>query len=109
MIGTEKTKYLIIGNSAGGIGATEALREVDTEGTVTIISDEPYHTYSRPLISDYLASHYPLEKMLYRPPDFYEKNGIDTLLGEKVVKIDCEAHIVKLAGGRTVAWENLLT
>ena len=44
-------KYLIIGNSAGGIGAVEAIRKVDTEGTIAIISDEEYHTYSRPLIS----------------------------------------------------------
>ncbi len=104
----EKVKYLIVGNSAGGIGAVEAIREIDDEGSVMIVSDEPYHTYSRPLIADYLASHYPMEKMLYRPPDFYEKNRIDTVLGEKVIKIDCDGHTVKLAGGREISWENLL-
>jgi hypothetical protein len=36
------TKYLIVGNSAGGIGAAEAIREADKWGSVTIISDEPY-------------------------------------------------------------------
>jgi len=29
MVEKEKTRYLIIGNSAGGIGAAEAIREVD--------------------------------------------------------------------------------
>ena len=70
MARTEKIRYLIIGNSAGGIGAAEAIREVDKAGTITIISDEPYPVYSRPLISEYLASRCPLERMLFRPPDF---------------------------------------
>ena len=108
MTSVEKTKYLIIGNSAGGIGAVEAIREVDGKGAITIISDEPYYAYSRPLISDYLASHYPLEKMLYRQPEFYENNNIRTLLGEKVVSVDYKKHSVALESGRTVAWEKLL-
>jgi NAD(P)H-nitrite reductase large subunit len=62
MAKTEKVKYLIIGNSAGGIGAAEAIREVDKAGAITIISSEPYPAYSRPLISEYLASRRPLEK-----------------------------------------------
>ena len=33
---TERIKYLIIGNSAGGIGAVEAIREADKSGTITI-------------------------------------------------------------------------
>lgn len=49
------TKYLIVGNSAGGIGAAEAIREVDKKNSITIVSDEPYPAYSRPLISEYLA------------------------------------------------------
>jgi NAD(P)H-nitrite reductase large subunit len=108
MMTSDKTKYLIIGNSAGGIGAAEAMREVDAGGSITIISDEPYHTYSRPLISDYLASHYPLEKMLYRPPDFYEKKNIRTLLGEKVVSMNDGEHTVSLDSGLEIAWEKLL-
>ena len=65
----EKTNYLIIGNSAGGIGAAEAIREVDKVGTITIISDESYPAYSRPLISEHLAERCPLERILFRPPD----------------------------------------
>ena len=62
-------KYLIIGNSAGGIGAAEAIREVDSQGTLAIVSDEPYPAYSRPLIAEYLAEGYPLERMLFRPSE----------------------------------------
>jgi NAD(P)H-nitrite reductase large subunit len=108
MARTEKTKYLIIGNSAGGIGAAEAIREVDRVGTITIVSDEPYPAYSRPMISEYLAERCPIERMLYRPADFYEKNSIRAILGEKVAQVDFDEPSVKLASGRTLAWQKLL-
>jgi NAD(P)H-nitrite reductase large subunit len=104
----EKIKYLIIGNSAGGIGAAEAIREVDRAGKIAIISDEPYPAYSRPLISEYLVSRCPLEKMLFRPADFYEKNRIQTILGQKVEELDIGERTVRLEKGRKIAWEKLL-
>ncbi len=108
MAATSEINYLIIGNSAGGIGAAEAIREVDKKGTIAIVSDEPYPAYSRPLISDYLAEPCPVDKMLYRKPDFYEKNNIQTLFGEKVKSIDPSGHTVKLESGQTVGWQKLL-
>jgi NAD(P)H-nitrite reductase large subunit len=108
MARAEKIKYLIIGNSAGGIGAAEAIREVDKAGTLAIVSDEPYPAYSRPLISEHLSAGRPLEKMLYRPPDFYEKNRIKTVLGDKVVRINFSERNVELASGRIFIWQKLL-
>jgi NAD(P)H-nitrite reductase large subunit len=109
MTATRKTiDYLIIGNSVGGIGAAEAIRELDTSGTVTIVSDEPYPVYSRPLISDYLAAPCPIEKILYRKPDYYEKNGLKTLLGVKVERVDPDARTIKLDNGSTLGWRKLL-
>jgi NAD(P)H-nitrite reductase large subunit len=104
----EKIKYLIIGNSAGGIGAAEAIREVDSKGKITVVSDEPYPAYSRPLISEYLADRCPLERMLFRPADFYEKNRIQTILGQKAEEVDINEHTVRLGKGRKIGWQKLL-
>ena len=103
-----KTQYLIIGNSAGGIAAAEAIREVDKAGSITIISDEPYPSYSRPLISKYLSRECTLEGMLFRPPDFYEENKINTLLGSRVTSLGLGEHTVELESGENVAWKKLL-
>jgi NAD(P)H-nitrite reductase large subunit len=108
MAAIKKTQYLIIGNSAGGVGAAEAIREADRTGTITIISDEPYPAYSRPLIAEHLAGGCPLEMMLFRPPDFYEKNRVRNILGEKVVQVNPDEHTVGLEGGRLIAWQKLL-
>ncbi|OGO20517.1 MAG: hypothetical protein A2Z15_07460 [Chloroflexi bacterium RBG_16_50_11] len=103
-----KIQYLIIGNSAGSIGAAEAIRELDRVGTVAIVSDEPYPAYSRPLISEYLAHPYPLEKMLYRKSDFYEKNSIQVIFGEKAIAVNPAEYTVKLQSGQVLHWQKLL-
>jgi len=102
------TKYLIIGNSAGGIGAAEAIRDVDREGQITIVSDEPYPCYSRPLISKYLARERTLDTMLFRPADFYSGNNITSILGRKVNSLGLGDRTAELENGEHISWEKLL-
>ena len=104
----ENRKYLLIGNSAGGIGAAEAIREKDDTGSIVIIADEPYPTYSRPLISEYLAEGLSLNEMLFRPVRFYKNLNIQQLLGTKVMRIDPADHYVELDNGNKEYWERLL-
>jgi NAD(P)H-nitrite reductase large subunit len=103
-----RTKYLIIGNSAGGIGAAEAIREKDKKNSITIISDEPYPAYSRPLISEYLACERTIEEMLFRPADFYSQNNIDLMLGKAVKSLDLTRRLVELSSGEKITWQKLL-
>lgn len=101
-------KYVIIGNSAAAIGAVEAIRRHDADNPITIISDEPYHTYSRPLISYLLGGVVDETRMYYRPADFYQKNRINTMLGVQVIGIDTAANRVLLDGGGMVEYDRLL-
>ena len=103
-----KTRYLIMGNSAGGVGAVEAIRQVDKEGALTIISDEPYTVYSRPLISKYLTGERTHEEILFRPLDFYDQNNIVFLPGKKVSHLELDHQTVRLEDGDQIAWEKLL-
>jgi NAD(P)H-nitrite reductase large subunit len=103
-----QTRYLIIGNSAGGIGAAEAIRQVDKKGALTIVSDEPYPAYSRPLISKYLTGKRTLEEILFRPLDFYDQNNIIFLQGKKVTHLELDHQTAQLEDGEQIAWEKLL-
>ena len=103
-----QTRYLIIGNSAGGIGSAEAIRQVDKESTLTIVSEEPYPAYSRPLISKYLAGERTLEGILFRPLDFYEQNNILFLPGKKVTHLELDQRAAQLEDSEQIAWEKLL-
>jgi len=103
-----RTEYLIIGNSAGGIGAAETIREVDKTNSITIVSDESYPAYSRPLISKYLAGERTVDEILFRPTDFYSRNGIELLLGMKVQHLNLNNQIAQLENGEQIIWGKLL-
>ena len=101
-------KYVIIGNSAAAIGCVSGIRTIDKNSSITLISDEPHFTYSRPLISYWLKGKVADDKMYYRNSDFYDKNKCTTLLGKKVEKIDLAAKKVIIDDGSTVEYDKLL-
>ena len=100
--------YVIIGNSAAAIGTISGIREFDSTGKITVISDEKYHTYSRPLISYWLQGKVSDKNIYYRPKDFYEKNGVETVLGKKVTKIDTANKAVILDDGLSIPYDKLM-
>ena len=101
-------KYVIIGNSAASVGAVEGIRKVDPEGNITVISEESYPAYSRPLISYYLAGKVKEEDMYIRDPDFYENNRVELLLDKKVSRIEPEQNTVKLEEGQSIEYDRLM-
>ncbi len=100
--------YLLIGNSAAGIGAIEGIREKDPVGEITVVCKEPHHTYSRPLISYLLAGKVDESRMPYRPVDYYEKNHVEALLGVEATRVDLGARAVDTSDGCSVPFEKLL-
>lgn len=100
--------YVIIGNSAAAVGCIEAIRKNDAEDPITVISDERYHTYSRPLISYLLYGKTDEERMKYRPDSFYKDNNVTAILGKKAVKIDTKNRKVMLDDGQAVPYDKLL-
>jgi NAD(P)H-nitrite reductase large subunit len=101
-------KYVIIGNSAAGIGAVEGIRSIDKQGGITIITDENYHTYSRPLISYLLLGKVTKESMRYRGDNFYRDNNCTLLLNAAAEKIDASAKNVILRDGKKIPYDRLL-
>lgn len=101
-------KYVIIGNSTAGINAVEGIRQMDGEGEITIISNEPWHTYSRPLISYLVQGKTDEQKMKYRPDSFYEKMRCKTLLNRTVREIKPGKKAVVLEDGTEIPYDKLL-
>jgi len=101
-------KYVIVGASAAGIGAVEAIREVDPVGSITVISEEPCPQYSRPMISDFVSGKANLQKMLCREDNFWEKNQVQALTGKKAINLNLAERTVKLDSGDKVAYRKLL-
>ncbi len=102
------TRYVIIGGSAGAVGAVEAIREVDPVGDITVISEEPNYAYSRPMISDYLSREATLDKMAFPTADFWNKHKVQTYLLKKAVKLDLKEQRVKLENDERIPFDKLL-
>jgi len=102
------SKYVIVGASAAGIGAVEAIREVDPVGTVTVISEESCPQYSRPMISDLVSGKANFEKMMCREDEFWEKNEVQALTGRTAISLNLTEKYVALDRGDRVNFEKLL-
>ena len=101
-------KYVIIGNSTAGIGAVEGIRHIDKTGDITIISSEPHHTYSRPLISYLLLGKVTKEGIKYRGDSFYKDNNCHLITNATVVGIDAVKKNVYLHDGKEIYYDKLL-
>jgi nitrite reductase (NADH) large subunit len=101
-------RHLIIGNSAAGIFAAEAIRRVMPEAEITMLSDEPYGAYSRCLITYYLAGDREEKHLAIRDSDFYDRTGINLRLGEKVIGVNPSARTVTTITERVYHYDRLL-
>jgi len=101
-------KYVIVGASAAGIGAVEAIREVDPVGTIAVISDEECPQYSRPMISDLVSGKADFGKMMCREHEFWENNNIQALTGRTATSLNLSDKYVTLDKGDHVNFEKLL-
>ena len=101
-------RYVIIGNSAAAIGAVEGIRQIDPSGEIEIITDEAYHTYSRPLISYLLSGKVTRKNMKYRSEDFYAKHRCALRCNAKVQAVQPKEKCVMLADGAQIPYDKLL-
>ncbi|MCD8316116.1 MAG: FAD-dependent oxidoreductase [Eggerthellaceae bacterium] len=105
-----KTDYLVIGNSAAGVTAAQTIRKYDKDSRILIVSSEPYRAYGRPLISYLVEGKTDERNMWFKEDGFYESLKLDTLLGPEytVVALDADAHEVRLADSRSIAYKKCL-
>jgi len=106
----EKFKYLIVGGGVAGTTAAETIRKNDPDGTVAIVSEEPYPFYSRIMLSKpgFFLGKIPFDKIWLKNESWYEENKIALMKGKKAVNLDPENKILKLDDGTEIKYEKLL-
>ncbi len=100
-------KYLIIGSSAAGVGAVEAIRKCDTTGELTVVSNENAPIYSRCLLSFVIQGNKDLEGIRFRPENFYRQMHAKPVYGTVQTVLPGEKK-VELDGGSFIDYEKLL-
>jgi len=106
----EEVKYLIIGGGIAGTTAAETIRRNDPDGSIAIVSDEPYRLYSRIMLSkpNFFLEKIPFDQIWLKKESWYAENKINFLGGRTAVKLDSTAKVVTLDNAVELHYEKLL-
>jgi NADPH-dependent 2,4-dienoyl-CoA reductase/sulfur reductase-like enzyme len=96
--------YLIIGGGLAGDAAVRGIRELDTKGSIGMLSTELNAPYTRPDLSKGLWKGRPLEKIWRNT----ESLGAELLLGTKVTQLDLLKKCVRDEKGEEYTFDKLL-
>jgi NADPH-dependent 2,4-dienoyl-CoA reductase/sulfur reductase-like enzyme len=102
--GMKNYRYLIIGGGLTGDAAVRGIRELDSEGSIGMISGEPYQPYTRPSLSKGLWKGRPIEKIWRNTQDV----GAELFLGRMVIDIEPMEKYVRDDKGDEYAYDKLL-
>ena len=80
-------KILVLGSSIAGVKAIEEIRRFEPDCEATILTDGEY-PYDRNLFLPVLAKEVDYKKIFYKPNDYYEKNRINVVVGQKIARIN---------------------
>lgn len=100
--------YVILGNGAAGFNAAKAIRERDKTAAVTIISNEQYPSYNRPMLTKSIVAGLDAEQIAIEGPQWYEENKVWQMLGRTVTEVDTKAQEVVLDDGTKIHFTKLI-
>ncbi len=100
--------YVIVGASAAGMAAAQAIREQDRAAPVTVLSAEADAPYFRPLIPYLVSGRKQAGEMRLAGSGPYTAAGIEIRTGARVAAVDCATQVATLEDGRQVGYGKIL-
>lgn len=101
-------KYLILGGGVAGTTAAINIRKLDTEGAITIVSEESAPFYSRIRLIELLSGSIREEALIIKREIWYEDNRIELISNSRVIKIDAGQMTATLDSSSTIGFDRLL-
>src|SRR6188472_432005 len=98
------TRYLIVGGGLTADAACKGIREVDPDGTITVVADEAHAPYARPPLSKALWKGQE-ESTIWRGT---EQLGAELRLGRRIVALDVGRRRATDDRGEAYRYERLL-
>lgn len=100
---------VVVGASLAGLRAAEMLRRQGFDGSITLIGAESRLPYDRPPLSkEYLAGVWDEVRITLATSDQLGELRVETLLGERAVRLDLSRRVVTLESGRDVPFDGLV-
>lgn len=103
-----RSHYLVVGASAAGMAAAQAIREKDARGSVTVLSEEADAPYFRPLIPFLVSGRKKPAEMALVGSGPYTGADITVKTGARVAAVLPAEHRLILADGASYSYEKVL-
>jgi 3-phenylpropionate/trans-cinnamate dioxygenase ferredoxin reductase component len=100
----QHSRYVIVGGGLTADSACKGIREVDPDGTIVLVGEEPHAPYARPPLSKALWKG-EAENTIWRGT---EELGVDLRLGRRIVGLDLGERVATDAEGERYDYERLL-
>lgn len=97
-------KYLIVGGGMTADAAISGIKDIDSEGSIALISAESHPPYNRPPLSKGLWKGKPLEKIFRKA----SQEGVDLYLGRHIESLDLMNNQAVDDRGEVYRFERLL-
>lgn len=101
-------KYVILGGSIAGLTAARAIRSIDKDGEITIISAEEFLPYSKVLLTHYIAGHVKEENLYITDEQELRHLNVNIVLDTMANDIDMDNNEVILDNGVKLKFDALL-
>jgi NAD(P)H-nitrite reductase large subunit len=105
---SDYSDYLIIGGSAAGMAAAQAIRERDPGGIITVLSDEPDMPYFRPMIPYVVTGKKKSDNIGLSGNGPYTSTGIGIRTGARVDSVDTYRNSVSINDKEQLSYGKLL-
>jgi nitrite reductase (NADH) large subunit len=101
-------RYVIVGGGVAGTTAADAIRKRDPDGSVTILTDEPYPLWSKIRLPELFSDTVEAKDLIIRKPMWYENRNIELRTDEAVTEVDPEGRTVRTSKGEVLTYDRLL-
>jgi NADPH-dependent 2,4-dienoyl-CoA reductase/sulfur reductase-like enzyme len=106
---TQITKYLLIGGGLASSRAGDQIRNADPDGSITLVTDEPFSPYDRPPLSkEFLRRERTADDLTYRSVEDLADRRIDLLTNTRVDSLDPARLTARLSDGSALGFEQAL-
>ena len=99
--------YVVVGASASGINAARALREIDKNAEIILVSKDEY-VYSRCILHHFLDGRREIEALDFTPKNFFDMYNIKWIKGVEVIGIDIKEKKLKLSNNEDLSYDKVL-
>jgi len=103
-----QSTYLIVGSSHAALSALEAIRIQDTDGSVTLVTQEETLPYSPTILPYMISGQVNPERIFLRDGDDLDRARVTFRKGARLVAVDPANHSVSMDSGETLNYEKML-